>query len=83
MPHIDIITNGDGAWPDLRNNPNLVEGTLEAVAFLDKGMVSGLPSVYYRIRLSDGKIVLAQTSGRITNSIAVALNAKFPDLLKD
>lgn len=79
MPSMNIITDGDNAWPDLREKP-FHQGEIEAVAFLDGGMASGQPSVAVRIRLANGECVIAQTSGRLFSMAGRALNAKYPKL---
>lgn len=84
MIAMKIILEGDGCWPDLADNPNLIEvkdGNME-VALLDKGMASGRPSVAFRIDLPDGKIVFAQTTARLFCMAAKAFMAKYPDLFE-
>lgn len=86
MVAMSINLNGDNAWPDLKNNPNLInvpEATPIAVAVLDGGMASGRPSVAFRIDLPDGKIILFQTSARLYCSLAKTIEAKHPDLFVD
>lgn len=80
MIAVSIVLDGDNAWPDLKET-GVVEAQLEAVAFLDKGMASGLPSVAMRLKMPDGSIAIAQTSGRLFANAARALIAKYPDLL--
>lgn len=79
MPALNIVADGDNAWPDLKEK-GFIEGDLEAVAFLAGGMVSGQPAVALRIRLPDGSYVIAQTSGRLFSSAGRMLNAKYPKL---
>jgi hypothetical protein len=70
MPILRIHLNGDGVWPDL---PQLaLDGKLLQamgsdapaieMALLRGGMVSGAPSVTFRINLPDGRVVLTETS---------------------
>lgn len=79
MPALNIIMNGDNAWPDLREKTFLI-GEPVAVAFLDSGMASGKPSVAFRIELEDGRTVVAQTSAQLFSAAARALNVKYPNL---
>lgn len=68
MPELDLQLNGDNCWPELREpmeRGEVLHGELVGAAFLDHGMVGGAPSVTLRIRLDNGKTVLAETSLRI------------------
>lgn len=82
---IGLVMNlqGDGCWPDLRDNPKVVHvenGKPIQVAALPGGMVSGRPSVSIRIDLADGTIVVAETSARLFLFAARALKARYPEL---
>jgi len=79
MVDLSIILDGDGAWPDMRN---FVAADIAAVAILDKGMTSGLPSVAVRINIGD-QVIVAQTSARLFCSAAKAFMAKYPNLFED
>jgi hypothetical protein len=60
MPHLNIITNGDNCWPELKDN--FIPGELVGIARLPHGTASGKPTVIVRIELPDGQTVLAQTT---------------------
>ena len=64
MTPLDIIFDGDGAWPDLAapDGPEVIPGLLDAVAALPNGTAKGKPAVALRITLPDGKVVIAQTT---------------------
>lgn len=68
MPEIEIITNGEGAWPDLvskRQRGKLIDaGSSLRMAALPHGMQSGRASVTLRVDLPDGRTVVTQTSLR-------------------
>jgi hypothetical protein len=87
MSHINLITNGDGAFADLKENmESLVSVPADSpinVALLDRGMASGRPSVAIRLDLPDGKSVIAQTSARLFVTTARAIMARYPDLFED
>ena len=66
---IDLNLAGDGAWPDLEAKRQVgelihVDATI-GMTVLAGGMVSGLPSVAFRIDLPDGRVVVAETSWRL------------------
>lgn len=82
MIAMSIHLDGDACWPDLKDS-GFVEGELAAVAILDKGMTSGKPSVALRIKLPDGRTVIAQTTARLYCSAAKAFMAKYPGLFED
>ena len=79
-----VKLDGEGAWPDLRDNPAVIHLANGAppiqLAVLPSGMVSGRPSVAIRIDLPDGQHVLAETSARLLCSAARAIMARYPDL---
>ena len=57
-----IKLDGEGAWPDLLDNPavvHLANGPPIQLAVLRSGMASGRPSVAIRIDLPDGQHVVA------------------------
>lgn len=87
MSHINLILHGDGAFADL--GKELEKAVLVpadspiSVALLDRGMVSGRPSVAIRLDLPDGKSVIAQTSARLFVTAARAIMARHPDLFHD
>ena len=57
MPAMIINLEGDNAWPDLANSPNVIHLGNDApaihVALLSRGMKSGRPSVCFRLELPD------------------------------
>jgi hypothetical protein len=67
MPSLDIRCDGEGCWPDLRDDPGVIalmgpDAPPIGVALLPGGMTSGRPSVAIRIALPDGRTVLTETS---------------------
>lgn len=83
MPTMSIILDGDGAWPDLKEKigtEQVIEAEVNAVAALNQGMQTGLPSVCLRINLPDGRVVLAQTSMRLWNAATRAFIGRFGSL---
>lgn len=64
MTPLDIIFDGDDAWPDLADpdGPPVVDGRLDAVAALPNATAKGKPAVALRIALPDGTVVIAQTT---------------------
>lgn len=82
MIPLSIHMDGDNAWPDLKET-GFEEGDFSSVAILDRGLVSGLPSVALRIALPDGRTVIAQTTARLFCTAARAFMAKYPDLFED
>lgn len=88
MNSIKLSMRGDGAWKDLPQKEVIhVRDTEIGVAVLANGMVSGRPSVSFRIDLPDGpdgknKVVIFETSGRLLITAAQMIAARFPDLLK-
>lgn len=78
MPVLQVILEGDGCWPDLpeKNVLHLKEDAHFAVAALEGGMVSGLPSLTFRIDLPDGQVVILETSWRLFHTAYMALRAK-------
>lgn len=83
MIGMSIILDGDNAWPDLRDKPDVHHVRGMSVAALAGGMTSGMPSVCFRIDLPDGSTVLAETSGRLFITAARAIAARFPELEAD
>ena len=82
MIGMHIILEGDGAFDDwvgkrehhLGNNAPAIR-----VAALEKGMVSGHPSLMIGIELPDGSVVKAETSLRLFLTAADAFKARFGD----
>lgn len=84
MPVIQLILDGDGAWPDLENNPN-VEWVKEPIkiAVLPGGMTSGRPALAIRLDLKDGKTIVAQTSLALFATAARGIRARYSQEWED
>jgi hypothetical protein len=68
MNAIEIITEGEGCWPDIAEkiaNGNLIHlsnGHVIEIAMLKNGTVQGKPSLSIRMNLPDGKVLIAETT---------------------
>jgi len=51
------------------------------VVVLDAGMVSGAPSIAFRLNLPEGGAVVFETSAKLFVTAARAIEAKYPALL--
>lgn len=83
MPQLHISTEGDNAWEDLKEHPELIIHTTDdwSVAALSQGMNSGRPSVAIRINLPDGTVVIAETSMRLFLGAARVFQGRYgPEL---
>lgn len=78
MPVLRIITDGEGAFPDLPSKPH-AEAVDLIVAGLARGMESGRPSVMFRLDMPDGSVAIAQTSLVLFLTAADALRARYGD----
>jgi hypothetical protein len=85
MPQMELILEGDGAWPDLAERMRrgrVIHLGNDAppiqIAALAGGMASGQPSVMLRLELPDGRTVLAETSLRLFLLAAHALAGRYP-----
>lgn len=77
MPAIEINFN-EPAWPDME--PDFIHTTEPiGVTALAGGMMSGAPSVAFRIKLPDGKYVIAETSLALFFTAADAMKIRFGD----
>jgi hypothetical protein len=77
MPILKIHVCGDGCWPDLAEKPEKMIHTEQMeIAALPHGMVSGAPSVAFRIDLPDGRVVIAETSLKLLVGATRVLVAK-------
>ena len=71
------------AWPDLTRQA--AEGKVVSVqlpievAGLPDGIVSGKPSVAFRLDLPDGRIIIAETTLALFLTVADAMKAKYGD----
>ena len=90
MPSINLILDGDRAFPELYEQA--VRGEVYhlgndappvTIALLKKGMLSGKSSLCIRVDLPDGKTVLAETSLALFLMAAKAIAAKCPDEAKE
>lgn len=86
MPQLDIILDGDDAWPDLGArliaDPDAVihlgaDAPPIGVAVLPAGMASGKASIALRIELPDGRTVIAETSWALFASAARAISGRY------
>jgi len=77
MIKLEVILDGDGAWPDLANKKIIRVTQGIQIAGLSRGMTSGAPSVSIRIDLPDGRTVIAETSLKLFVGAAEALKAKY------
>lgn len=63
--------NGEGAWPELKDSPRVLEVIAPMqIARLPGGMKSGESSVCVRIDLPDGRVIIAQTSMKLFQDAA-------------
>ena len=82
MLHIDLRLHGDGSWPDLkdlRERGQVIdcsENESIGLAFLAGGMLSGAPSVMFRLPLPDGRVVLFQTSFALLETSVRAIQGR-------
>lgn len=77
-----VIVDGDGGFSEVypgKSPDDVVEGRLDAITGLARGMTSGAPSVALMISLPDGKVVFAQTSLRLFLAAGDALKARHGD----
>lgn len=85
MISMNIILDGDRAWPDLNSKEviHLGQGAPPiSVAVLEMGLASGRPSVAIRIDLPDGRVVVAETTARLFCGAANAIMARYPGLFE-
>jgi hypothetical protein len=55
MLDLNIILDGDGAWPDLAEKEVIALDQIQVAALID-GLASGRPAVAIRVDLPDGKV---------------------------
>lgn len=65
----------EGAPAVLPRHGKILEGEIVQMIGLERGMVSGLPSVAIMVQLADGQVVFAETSYRLFKIAADALAA--------
>mgnify|MGYP001595117820 CR=1 FL=1 len=85
MPIIHVDVEGDNAWSDLRerlesHDPTIIQAmgneTIWHLTILEGGMLSGRYSVGLRLDLSDGRVIVAETSWDAFKAAFGALNGK-------
>ena len=80
---INVILDGDGAWPDLADVVgtdrfvHVADGSKIEISTLPGGMQSGLPSIAIRIDLPDGKVAMIETSWRLFATAAAAIAGRY------
>jgi hypothetical protein len=84
MPTIDVILDGDGAWPDLRGLRVFQADSDWRLAALEHGMSSGAPSIALRLTVADAELdrefpVIAETSLAAWIAATCALRGRFPE----
>jgi hypothetical protein len=75
MPGLQVIMDGDGCWPDLRER-GFERAEISGVALLENGTVGGNPTITVRCELADGKVVLAETTYALFANAARAFEAR-------
>ena len=78
MPAMELNFS-EPAWPELANETVIHTTEKIGVTALQGGMASGKPSVAFRIKLPDGKYVIAETSLGLFLSAADAFKARYGD----
>jgi hypothetical protein len=76
---LKLMDEGDGCWPDLIDNPNVINAMGDSVieiAALRGGMQSGKTSVAFRVNLPDGKILLFETSYSLLKTACDAIGVR-------
>jgi len=76
MTTLQILLNGDGAWPDMVPEKT-IKGNLVGVAALAAGMETGRASVSFRVELPDGQLVFCETSMRLFLNAANIFRTKY------
>lgn len=81
MPALDLVLNGDNAWPDLyaKHATGKVINITDVIgiAVLPGGMQSGKESIAIRIDLPDGRVVIAETSWAAFAAATQAIAARY------
>lgn len=83
MIGMSINFNGDGSFADVPRGRLKHVVSMITVNVLEGGTASGRPSVALRLELPDGTVVCAETTARLFAMTGNALQARYPDLLKD
>lgn len=86
MPVMRLKLGPEPIWPDLEEKIrqglvyHLSNESVIEVGALDGGMVSGRPSIAFRIDLPDGKVVVAETSLGLFQTVNAGLRGRFGDV---
>ncbi len=75
---MNVILDGDGCWPDLRDK-KIIRAVGLQVAALRRGTKGGSPSVAFRIDLEDGRTVIAETSLKLLLTSSDLFRDKYGD----
>ena len=84
MPRLDLTLNGEGCWPDLTADWDAPALTILRgpdapplqVALLRRNMTSGNGTVWFRIDLPDGRVVVTETSLALLSAAVRAMEIK-------
>lgn len=71
---IDLQLNGEGCWPELRDN--FTEGQIVGIARLPNSTEAGASAVTMRIQMPDGSTVLAQITTKLLNMAMAGINTR-------
>lgn len=71
---LQVIKDGDQCWPDLKER-GCIEGLFVALARLPNGTAKGKSAVTARIELSDGRVILAQTTLALLRAAVATFDA--------
>jgi len=78
--HLNLYLEGDSVWPELKTlmeQGQILRVREMSIAALSGGMVSGKPSVAFRLDLEDGRIAVAETSLALLLTAADVLKARY------
>lgn len=76
MPHMKIVLDGDGKFPELQGK-KIHRAEISAATGLPGGMASGKASVAFIIPLEDGSVVFAETSLSVFLGAARAFRGRY------
>jgi len=71
MIGLSIHLDGDNCWPDMRGTEWL-KGQITSIARLKEGTQQGNSSIAVRIKLEDGREVIAETTYKLFAGAALA-----------
>ncbi|KKN18268.1 hypothetical protein LCGC14_0957570 [marine sediment metagenome] len=73
MVAMQIILDGDGCWPDLKDRKVIhIKDNMVSLALIKKGMKSGKSSISFRIDIDDKRTVIFETSFALLESAVKA-----------